>query len=48
MMTKLDEPFRGVYVYFKSSVEKLIPIHHLLLRKLTDTMGHDVVSHMNK
>ena len=31
-MNELDEPFRGVYGYFKSSVETLIPINNLLPR----------------
>ena len=30
IMTELDEPFRGVDGYFKSSGDKLIPIHDLL------------------
>ena len=42
-MTELDEPFRGVDGYFKSSGDKLIPIHDLLPWKKTYSMGYDVV-----
>ena len=43
LMPKLNEPFSGFDVGFKSAVEKLIYICYLLPRKTTESMGYDFV-----
>ena len=39
LMTELDKPFSIVDWAFKSYVDKLIPIHNLLLLKTTESIG---------
>ena len=41
MMNELDEPFSAVDGAFKSSLDKLIPIHDLLPWKTTESVGYD-------
>ena len=43
LMTELDEPFSGVDGAFKSSADKLIPMHDLLPWKIFESMGYDFV-----